>query len=46
MAEEDVLLVAVRMDADGAITDTELLDNKFKQSKKVKKKLKTLMLQT
>tara|TARA_R100001510_G_scaffold52877_1_gene53970 strand:+ start:1810 stop:2565 length:756 start_codon:yes stop_codon:yes gene_type:complete len=30
MAEEDVLLVAVKMDADGAITDTELLDNKFK----------------
>ena len=30
MAEEDVLLVAVRMDAKGAIKDTELLDNKFK----------------
>ena len=30
MAEEDVLLVAVRMDAKGAITDTEVLDNKFK----------------
>tara|TARA_R100000995_G_C3482764_1_gene125076 strand:+ start:1809 stop:2564 length:756 start_codon:yes stop_codon:yes gene_type:complete len=30
MAEEDVLLVAVKMDADGAITDTEVLDNKFK----------------
>jgi|TARA_R100000231_G_scaffold31422_2_gene27646 ABC-type multidrug transport system fused ATPase/permease subunit len=34
MAEEDVLLVAVRMDADGAITDTELLDNKFKSLSK------------
>tara|TARA_R100000234_G_scaffold77724_1_gene48476 strand:+ start:30 stop:794 length:765 start_codon:yes stop_codon:yes gene_type:complete len=30
MAEEDVLLVAVRMDAKGAITDTEILDSKFK----------------
>ena len=26
MAEEDVLLVAVRMDADGAISDTQILD--------------------
>jgi ribosomal protein S13 len=34
MAEEDVLLVAVKMDADGAITDTELLDNKFKSLSK------------
>lgn len=30
MAEEDVLLVAVRMDADGAISDTQILDTKFK----------------
>ena len=30
MAEEDVLLVAVRMDAKGAIKDTEILDSKFK----------------
>tara|TARA_R100000234_G_scaffold109723_1_gene81703 strand:- start:456 stop:1211 length:756 start_codon:yes stop_codon:yes gene_type:complete len=34
MAEEDVLLVAVKMDADGVITDTELLDNKFKSLSK------------
>lgn len=30
MAEEDVLLVAVKMDADGAISDTQILDTKFK----------------
>jgi hypothetical protein len=30
MAEEDVMLVAIRMDAKGAITDTQILDDKFK----------------
>ena len=30
MAEEDVMLIAVRMDAKGAITDTQILDDKFK----------------
>ena len=29
MAETDVMLVAIRMDADGAIQDTEVLDKKF-----------------
>ena len=30
MAEEDVMLVAIKMDAKGAITDTQVLDDKFK----------------
>ena len=29
MAEKDVMLVAIKMDADGAIKDTEVLDRKF-----------------
>ena len=29
MAEEDVMLVAIKMDASGAIKDTEVLDKKF-----------------
>jgi len=29
MAEKDVMLVAIQMDADGAIKDTEVLDRKF-----------------
>ena len=30
MAEEDVMLVAIKMDAQGAITETQILDDKFK----------------
>ena len=43
MAEEDVMLVAIRMDAKGAIKDTAVLDNKFKSLGKTFKNSKKPM---
>jgi len=43
MAEEDVMLVAIRMDAKGAIKDTAVLDNKFQSLGKTFKNAKKPM---